>query len=247
MNPHLLNKIQSIKTLRDRAATEGEKDAAQHKLTLILAKHKLTEQDIPAPGFSTRHRPPPQRTRPRRTQSQQSSEQAFAETFERTMRDFEEAIRREDEQIKREWESYRNPFNTADMVKVETSVKVQWKGRLFHEMARGCGYTYVSTPRDKRIVWAVIGAPLDFMAVYEELVIDLKRACLKTRAKHNPKNPNAYDRAFYERATRIIYERLAKAYNQPCTFKKLRSREDVGGEEGAAFGIKVSLSPLTSS
>lgn len=56
LDPNLLNKIQSIKTLRDRAGTEGEKDAAQHKLTLIMAKHKLTEQDIPNPDFSTRSR-----------------------------------------------------------------------------------------------------------------------------------------------------------------------------------------------
>jgi hypothetical protein len=65
IDTHLLNKIESIKTLRDRAGTEGEKDAAQNKLTLILAKHKLTEQDIPSPDFSTRGRPfsPPQRRR----------------------------------------------------------------------------------------------------------------------------------------------------------------------------------------
>lgn len=57
MDQHLLKKIQSIKTLRDRAATEGEKDAAQNRLTMILAKHKLTEQDIPDPNRRHTARP----------------------------------------------------------------------------------------------------------------------------------------------------------------------------------------------
>lgn len=97
MNPNLLNKIQAIKALRDRAGTDGEKDAAQHKLVLLLAKHKLTEQDIPDPNFSTRQRytpPPHPRSRPRSRQTHQASgfnAAAEQEVWDDLFRKFREA------------------------------------------------------------------------------------------------------------------------------------------------------------
>jgi hypothetical protein len=59
---HFYNKVRAIIALRDRGATQGEKDAAQNRLVLILARHKLTESDIPPDPFSSsrpRFRPPP--------------------------------------------------------------------------------------------------------------------------------------------------------------------------------------------
>lgn len=56
LDHNLLNKIRSIKRLRDRAGTDGEKDAAQHKLTILLAKHKLTEADVPLDHTERRRR-----------------------------------------------------------------------------------------------------------------------------------------------------------------------------------------------
>lgn len=178
MNPHLLNKIQSIKALRDRATTDGEKDAAQNRLTIVLAKHKLTEQDIPDPNFSTRNRyTPPPRPRPRRG----STESDFDSSFAQTMREFEEAIQR----ARREAEEYGRPRNPHPPRKTPTGERGNLsRPQIRFEEALGKAVSKNS--------WYYICKP----------------AQVKASRIHKPQNKAAFSRAFYEAAGYRIRERL---------------------------------------
>lgn len=260
LDPNLLNKIQSIKTLRDRAGTEGEKDAAQNRLVIILAKHKLTEQDIPAPDFSTRDRyTPPPRKRPERTQAQQSAEQAFSETFDRTMRDFEDAIRFAQGEGRRSHRGRRPPKQRPPytqppppprketgssewpVYRIETSAKVRWKGNLLWSMAKACGFQPSKSPYQgqNRIAWELT-CPATFSHLFENLVAKLKRHCKLALTVHHPSNPASFRRAFYEAATYEIAARLRGGVTQIPHYK---SREIKGLEEGRTVGLMVSLAP----
>lgn len=247
LDPNLLNKIQSIKALRDRAATDGEKDAAQHKLTLILAKHKLTEQDIPAPSFSTRSAYPPPRSRP---------SDPFAQASAEFWADMDDIFKRANQRAQK---TQRDPYTNQQQTdpnpplhfKVHTSRKVQWKGKLLRAMALARGYKtwsrYVETPKFK-IEWIVefptSNPPIrDFVRTYDKATNALKSACVRSKRAHNPKNPNAWDRAFYHAATHVIGERIALRAQSPDR-KGAKYKDTIAYNAGKLAGEEVSLDPL---
>lgn len=229
IDPHLLNKIQAIKILRDRGGTEGEKDAAQHKLTLLMAKHKLTEQDIPDPDFSTRGR-----------YTYKASD----------FKNFNDAFRKAYRPPPREQQ--RSTFSDG-VFTFPTSKKVQWKGKLLYNMAKARGYTTFSRyitpePTNKvKIKWVVefpFGDPSqqDFRDLFHRLIPQLKRACVNARKVRHPKNPNAWDRAFYHAATHVIRERIALHAIPDHKGAKLKDR--VAYDSGRIAGEQVSLAPI---
>lgn len=128
VDTHLLNKIRSVKALRDKGATDGERDAAQQRLVVLLAKHKLTEQDIPPDSFSSRGRSytPPPRRRPR-TSAAEADE--WAKGWERTMREFHEAAYA---QSRGQQQSHRPPPH-----RTEHGVKKKPPGQMRFEKAFG--------------------------------------------------------------------------------------------------------------
>lgn len=253
----LLSKIQSIKTLRDRAGTDGERDAAQGKLTLILAKHKLTEQDIPEPGFSTRGRS--QEYTSSRRPGRSENARNFEKDFFQTMTEFEEAIRNASRNArsrphkpppkKQRPYSYAppNPRGDDDLkgarAGIKTSAKLQWEGRLLYMMGKALGqFMNKFILGDGMIVWTIDGPRADeVLQVCNSLISDLKKHCRLHMASFQPKNSNAFRRAFFEAATYEIAARLRGGVTQIPHYK---SREPRGIESGREIGLTISLVPL---
>lgn len=213
-----IKKIQAIKTLRDRAATEGEKDAAQHKLTLILAKYQLTEQDIPDPHFSTRGRPS---FRPR--SAAYESAQSFQETFDATMRDFRraaEAEQRRARQTSDEYKTWTGSFGdepsrgrtTADPPPRKSKGKINSRQRF--EQALGAHVT--------NIAWRYV-----------------KREHVHAARSDAPPNKAAYARAFYEASAYTIRARMTNKLSNPPMQTKSKNAEGI--RAGMRFGDRANL------
>lgn len=214
MNPNLLNKIQSIKTLRDRAATEGEKDAAQNRLTLILAKHKLTEQDIPDQSFSTRGRPSP------RTPPDFSGFDFSA--FEDILSEF----RRAAEAATGYGSSQSRPRSTPDDTEWEPS-----RGRRTRDDMRTPTGKGKKTARER------------FEKVLKSRVSDpswniVRKAHKKASRLDAPSNKAAYARAFYESAAYRIRER---AQSSGPFHSYIKSKNAAGIAAGSRWADDVSL------
>jgi hypothetical protein len=178
---HLLNKIRSVKALRDKGATDGERDAAQQRLIVLLAKHKLTEQDIPPDSFSTRARHSSQRS-PRPSNRQRSQSRAWSPdwdaAFEETLRRFREAAKAQGSGVR-----FEDHPHTPPPHRTEHGVKKKPPGQVRFENAFG---RPISTQ-----AWKIV-----------------KHAQTAAQKKDHPHNANAYSRAFYEEAAFELRGRL---------------------------------------
>jgi hypothetical protein len=89
---------------------------------------------------------------------------------------------------------------------------MQWKGMLLHYISIpfNCKVVYVRTAKNVTR-WTLIGTPDNIKAVevlWEALVPWLKSQSTIARRASMPSNPNAFNRAFYDRAGRRIHTRL---------------------------------------
>jgi len=90
----------------------------------------------------------------------------------------------------------------------------KWEGMLYHYIGSGIGVkaVYSQSPFNKwEWNWTLIGreADLDFLEIlYESLVPWLKIQAKLGRATHQPSNPNAFNRAFFDNAGHIVNVRL---------------------------------------
>jgi hypothetical protein len=89
---------------------------------------------------------------------------------------------------------------------------MQWKGILLHYISTpfNCKVVYVRTAKNTTR-WTLIGTPDNIKAVevlWEALVPWLKSQSTIARRKAMPSNPAAFNRAFYDRAGRVINTRL---------------------------------------
>lgn len=246
IDPNLLNRIRAVKTLRDRAGTDGEKDAAQHRLMFILAKHKLTESDIPSDSFSTRGR---ETTHQKMSDFRRKSTSSFWDSTpsdSNPFADFADVIRKAAAVM------HERQQNSQQRIEARTKGKnVKWAGILLNDMARACGYSVGhETELDGSIMWVVDGTDEHKLAklkvTWETLVKDLKSECLRTQKQVNPHNPNAYKRAFFEEATRIICIRISHntGYISKYVPRKIKNMNPDGKRVGLVVGSKILLSPL---
>lgn len=274
IDPKLLNKLRAIKALRDRAGTDGERDAAQHKLTIIMAKHKLTEQDVPSDSFSTRGRIS---FHHQRTTHQKMSD-FRGNPHPDPQRDFWDKLNRQFQDLKYEQEVYIREYereykarqkrpsqedpkapNSSDPVIMETSRKVMWRGALLYAIGAGLGYAVSRSnlADESQVRWTVFpySRPRkdhkmpypDFAVVKiltDSLMRDLKVLCVTAKQKHHPSNPNSFDRAFYEEATYVIRERLAMACDSSPIIHNPKAKNPDGIATGRTAGLYVSLYPV---
>jgi hypothetical protein len=90
---------------------------------------------------------------------------------------------------------------------------MQWKGMLLHYIGTpfNCKLVYARTLEKHQTKWTIIGTPDNIKAVqvlWEALVPWLKSQASLARRKAMPSNPNAFNRAFFDRAGRVIGSRL---------------------------------------
>jgi hypothetical protein len=92
---------------------------------------------------------------------------------------------------------------------------MQWQGMLLHYIGGPLNVKLVYTRADYekkwRTRWTLIGTPDNIKAVqilWEALVPWLKSQAAMERRLHVPRNPNAFNRAFFDQAGFVIHQRL---------------------------------------
>ena len=101
---------------------------------------------------------------------------------------------------------------THDEVMVEGKTK-QWQGMLLHYIGTpfNCKLVYTKTFEKWQTRWTIIGTPDNIKAVetlWEALVPWLRSQASMARREAMPSNPNAFNRAFFDRAGQVIHRRL---------------------------------------
>jgi len=209
--------------MRERGGTPGERQAAAHLLQRLLAKHNLTESDIPRddersharsywgyepPPRYTRRRPPPRsynrpppRQPPPRTGPDQWEE--FRRRAQQQADDFAQ-------QQREHAAGMGNPFSRS----IRTKGRVKWQGELFVRLAKAYKHPTSTTQikGTKETEWTAYFSlereREQFVATYTGITVELKRKATQSRKLHAPKNPNAFNRAYFAGATHRLVERL---------------------------------------